>query len=64
MKRWGFSPEEGAEGLVEAECPTAWNSPSLEKDAGFSPGGLAVSGNSLGMAVAVDNGMTDLAIVQ
>ena len=54
----------GADGLVEADCPRAWNSPSLEKDAAFIPGGLAVSGNGLVMAVAVDNGTTAIAAVQ
>ncbi|DBA85227.1 TPA: hypothetical protein ACH3X2_005930 [Trebouxia sp. C0005] len=64
VRQWRASWGAGAEGLVEAECPKAWNSPSLEKDAAFSPGGLAVSGNGLVMAVAVDNGTTAIAAVQ
>ena len=59
-----MSFEEGAGALEEAECPKAWSSPSLDKDAAFSPGGLAVSGNGLVMAVAVDNGTTAIAAVQ
>lgn len=64
VRQWRVSFGAGAEGLVEADCPKAWNSPSLEKDAAFSPGGLAVSGNGLVMAVAVDNGTTAIAAVQ
>ena len=64
VRQWRVSWGGGPEGLVEADCPKAWNSPSLEKDAVFSPGGLAVSGNGLVMAVAVDNGTTAIAAVQ
>ena len=64
VRQWRVSFGAGAEGLVEVDCPKAWNSPSLEKDAAFSPGGLAVSGNGLVMAVAVDNGTTAIAAVQ
>ncbi len=64
VRQWRVSFRAGAEGLVEADCPRAWNSPSLEKDAAFIPGGLAVSGNGLVMAVAVDNGTTAIAAVQ
>ncbi len=64
VRQWRASFRAGAEGLVEADCPKAWNSPSLEKDASFSPGGLAVSGNGLVMAIAVDNGTTAIAAVQ
>ena len=64
VRQWRVSFGAGAEGLVEADCPKAWNSPSLDKDAAFSPGGLAVSGNGLVMAVAVDNGTTAIAAVQ
>ncbi|KAL0042386.1 hypothetical protein WJX77_010878 [Trebouxia sp. C0004] len=64
VRQWRASFGAGAEGLVEADCPKAWNCPSLEKDAAFSPGGLAVSGNGLVMAVAADNGTTAIAAVQ
>ncbi len=64
VKQWRASFEEGATGLVEADCPKAWSSPSLEKDAAFIPGGLAVSGNGLVMAVTADNGTTAIAAVQ
>ena len=55
---------ESAPGLAEADCPAAWSRPSLEKDAEFGPGGVAVSGNGLVMATAVDNGTTAVAAVQ
>ena len=65
LKQWRVSWPEGQNlPLMEVNCPKAWNSPSLEKDSTFLPGGLAVSGNSLMMAVAVDNGTTAVAAVQ
>lgn len=65
VRQWRVSCEEGLScGLVEAECPKAWSSPSLEKDAACIPGGLAVSGNGLIMAVVVDNGTAAIAAVQ
>ena len=64
VRRWTVTTPESAPGLVEADCPAAWSRPSLEKDAEFAPGGVAVSGNGLVMAVAVDNGTTAVAAVQ
>ena len=64
VRQWRVSVDAGGSGLVEAECPAAWNRPSLEKDSAFDPLGVAVSGNGLVMAVAVDNGTTAMAAVQ
>ena len=64
VRQWAVSLERTALGLVEAECPAAWSRPSLGKDAAFEPLGVAVSGNGLFLAVAVDNGTTAVAAVQ
>lgn len=56
--------QSGAEGLLQRPCPEAWSSPSLEKDKAFHPLGVAVSGNGLVLAVAVDNGTSASAAVQ
>ena len=64
VRRWTVTIHASAPGLFEADCPAAWSRPSLEKDAGFAPGGVSASGNGLVMAVAVDNGTTAVAAVQ
>ena len=51
-------------GLVEAECPKAWSSPSLEEYAAFIPGALALSDNGLVMGVVADTGTTANAAMQ
>lgn len=60
VKLWQHTPE----GLLQQPCPKAWSSPSLEKDKAFQPLGVAVSGNGLLLAVAVDNGTSASAAVQ
>lgn len=60
IRSWQHS----AEGLLQRPCPVAWSSPSLEKDKAFQPMGVAVSGNGLVLAVAVDNGTAASAVVQ
>lgn len=64
VRVWTVTMDQTVPGLVEADCPAAWSRPSLEKDTEFAPGGVAVSGNGLVMAVAVDNGTTAVASVQ
>ena len=64
VRQWTVATHGSAPELVEADCPAAWSKPSLDKDAEFGPVGVAVSGNGLVMAVAVDNGTTAVAAVQ
>lgn len=60
IRLWQHAPE----GLLQQPCPEAWSCPSLEKDKAFQPLGVAVSGNGLLLAVAVDNGTAASAAVQ
>ena len=60
IRLWQHSPA----GLSQRNSPAAWSRPSLQKDQAFRPLGVAVSGNELTLAVAVDNGTAASAAVQ